>query len=225
MGLLDKLWLQWDSAWWPNWDAFWRVRAGEMTGRITANEWYNIYSLNGNESTVQWPPILLCTPAGYYAEQLENMADADVQALMLQELQTIFPNISIPAPKAMYRTKWNKDPYAYGSYVVGTVGADPLLADYAAEPASNRVFFAGEHTALDLRTGYVDGAYVSGMREANRILNLCPSGTPSVPYVAPQPLLKPANDATIRQAWANRVSPSALITHLKNRASRRRSVV
>jgi hypothetical protein len=53
-----------------------------------------------------------------------------------------------------------------------------LASDYLAAPIANRLFFGGEHTSLELRFGYADAAYLSGQREAARILGyvclLCP---------------------------------------------------
>ncbi|WP_244191285.1 FAD-dependent oxidoreductase [Klebsiella pneumoniae] len=40
-----------------------------------------------------------------------------------------------------------------------------------AESVGNRLFFAGEHTSRKYR-GTVHGAYLSGVREANKISNL-----------------------------------------------------
>jgi hypothetical protein len=42
--------------------------------------------------------------------------------------------------------------------------------DYLAAPIADRLFFGGEHTSLELRFGYADAAYLSGQREAARIL-------------------------------------------------------
>ena len=84
--------------------------------------------------------------------------------------------------------------------------AQPLFFDYLAEPIANRLFFGGEHTSLELRYGYADAAFNSGLREAARILDLCPKiEAPDIP-LAPVGLgARPLDDATIRTAWVQRV--------------------
>lgn len=48
---------------------------------------YNIYALNRPDSHVQWPAILMCTPAGLFARQLESMSEVEVEKILMQELK------------------------------------------------------------------------------------------------------------------------------------------
>jgi monoamine oxidase len=64
---------------------------------------------------------------------------------------------------------WDRDPYALGAYsygVVGGIGAPRALA----EPLEGTLFFAGEATDSDGRTGTVHGAIASGRRAAAEVL-------------------------------------------------------
>lgn len=225
MGLLDKIFLKFDHVFWPDeFDAFWRARINEESPNvtdITANEWYNIHSLNkhtpdeptfGHHSIgtqqEEWPAVLLATPAGKYAEDLENCDDEQVLKVLMDELKTIFPNVTIPRPSSMYRTKWRQDKFAYGSYSIPLVGTDPLVYDYLAEPIADRVFFAGEHTSTDLRAGYADGAYISGHREAQRIVT---SISQNQPYQSPVDQLSVQRLDEIRKLWVARISELRLV--------------
>ena len=78
---------------------------------------------------------------------------------------------------------------------------DPLTAPYLAEPVGNRVFFAGEATSTD-RFGYVDGAFDTGRREAERIQSLCGKEKGQLPaYKEPGIGMRPASDSALRKAW------------------------
>jgi polyamine oxidase len=61
------------------------------------------------------------------------------------------------------------DPCARGSYSFLATGSSPDDQDAPAEPAGDRVLFAGETTQPE-HFATVHGAYLSGVREAQRIL-------------------------------------------------------
>jgi monoamine oxidase len=85
-------------------------------------------------------------------------------------LRTIFGQ-AIPDPVAWQITRWASDPYALGSYSYNAVGASVKTRRVLSEPVEDRLFFAGEATSLKY-PATVHGAYLSGQREAERILEL-----------------------------------------------------
>jgi monoamine oxidase len=78
---------------------------------------------------------------------------------------------NIPNPNGLLRTKWSQNINAYGAYSYATNGTTTADFDTLAKAVNNRLFFAGEHTSRDYR-GTVHGAYLSGIREADKIINL-----------------------------------------------------
>jgi polyamine oxidase len=74
-----------------------------------------------------------------------------------------------PPPIAVTVTSWVNDPYAGGAYTHIPPGADAADVDLLGEPIGGRLLFAGEHTQ-SARLAYADGAMVSGIREAKRLL-------------------------------------------------------
>jgi len=129
----------------------------------------------------QWPwlinlskpigkPVLLGLSAGSYGLQLETLSDKDIVGSIMGILHKLY-GIAIPEPSAWYITRWASDPFSFGSYSHIPPGA--TSDDYAvlAEPFLDRLFFAGEATSSKF-AGTVHGAYLSGLREANRILAL-----------------------------------------------------
>ena len=79
---------------------------------------------------------------------------------------------------------WGKNPYARGSYSYIAVGGSGRDYDELAWPVGERLFFAGEHTNGQ-HPATATGAYLSGLREAQRIDEYARNGfAPRVPPVA-----------------------------------------
>jgi len=71
----------------------------------------------------------------------------------------------VPQPAVMRRSNWAADPFARGSFTFPAVGASPRNRADLRQPVIDRVFFAGEATAVDA-PGTVVGARESGVRAA-----------------------------------------------------------
>lgn len=119
--------------------------------------------------------ILMAEASGAFAVAMETQSDGVVVAAVMKELRMIYP--TMPSPIATKVTRWSQDPFAYGSYSSLGVGAlgygsgRTPTADVLAQAIGNRIFFSGEHTSSAYPSS-VQGAYESGLREANKILAL-----------------------------------------------------
>eukprot|EP00929_Paragymnodinium_shiwhaense_P096293 TRINITY_DN57842_c0_g1_i1.p1 TRINITY_DN57842_c0_g1~~TRINITY_DN57842_c0_g1_i1.p1 ORF type:complete len:543 (-),score=57.58 TRINITY_DN57842_c0_g1_i1:367-1995(-) len=213
MGLLEKMFFEFESPWWEaagsEEDAFWTLKRGERDGfKTTASEWYNLHNLLNK--TV--PPVLLTTPGGYFADMLEYEPDHVVIDLFRRELQSIFPNVTIPEPKRFVRTFHRRDEFMRGSYFSPAVGTDPLSMSYLAEPVANRLLFAGEATN-PVRFGYVDGAFDTGLRAARQALALSSADGHLAPFDhAGLTSVLPPNDKRIRKEWRAAVESTLNMT-------------
>jgi monoamine oxidase len=107
---------------------------------------------------------------GDYATVTETMTDAQISGEVMAQLKTIYGN-SIPNPTNMLRTKWGQNINTFGAYSFATNGTTSADFDTMATEINNKLFFAGEHTERDYR-GTVHGAYLSGIREADKIIAL-----------------------------------------------------
>ncbi|MFY7900096.1 MAG: flavin monoamine oxidase family protein [Chitinophagaceae bacterium] len=107
---------------------------------------------------------------GDYATVTESMTDSDIINEVMQHLKSVYGN-SIPNPNNMLRTKWGQNINSFGAYSYATNGTTSNDFDTLAKPINNKLFFAGEHTSKAYR-GTVHGAYLSGIREANNIIQL-----------------------------------------------------
>ena len=107
---------------------------------------------------------------GDYATLTENMTDSQIINEIMLNLKSIYGN-SIPNPTNFLRTKWGQNINSYGAYSYATNGSTSSDFDILASEVNNKLFFAGEHTERQYR-GTVHGAYLSGLREADKIINL-----------------------------------------------------
>lgn len=75
----------------------------------------------------------------------------------------------MPKPVGFKTSRWKRDPFARGSYSSSLMGSTDREWYDLARPASDALYFAGEHTNYDGRHQSLDGAYNTGTREAERI--------------------------------------------------------
>ncbi len=161
MNVLNKVYLRFAEAFWRDDDTDWIGYVAERKG-----EW--VEALNIHHYTRQ--PILLLFNAAAYGSFIESLSDADIVDQAMQRLRVMY-GADIPNPEGWLITRWLSDPFAGGSYSHLPVGATPDDRAALAEPINDRVFFAGEATMIE-QAATVHGAYLSGVREAQRIMNL-----------------------------------------------------
>ena len=158
MGLLNKLYLLFDEMFWDD------VVLINYISEDSSPMW-EFFNLNGFGE-----PILLGFTTGDHAREFEQLSDDEIIADAMSHLERMYGEDTLQ-PISYVRTSWASDQYAKGAYSYAGVGVTE--ADYAAlaEPVMNRVFFAGEATYID-QLATVHGAYLSGLREAERISEL-----------------------------------------------------
>lgn len=160
MGLLDKVILSFPHQFWPAEP----LQLGYLAaGDDTFDDFLNLALFTGR-------PLLLAFTSGRFAQSLEVQPDAQIIDGVMIVLRRLFGR-AIPHPDAWLITRWRNDPFARGSYSYVPVGATPEDFDALAAPVAARLFFAGEATH---RRCYatVHGAYLTGQREAERILKI-----------------------------------------------------
>ena len=105
-----------------------------------------------------------------YGRQTESMSDDQVKAEIMGHLRDIYGS-SVPDPAQLLRTRWQTNENTFGAYSYTAVGTEMRHFDDLAEEIEDRLFFAGEHTHIDYFST-VPGAYLSGLREADKIIAL-----------------------------------------------------
>jgi monoamine oxidase len=160
MGNVNKFLLVWNNAFWDT-NLQYIGYTPETKGKFN-------YFLNVKKFVQA--NALMTFAFGDYATVTENMSDNDIINEIMLHLKTIYGS-SIPNPTRMLRTKWGENVHSFGAYSYATNGTTTEDFDTLAKTVSNKLFFAGEHTSKEYR-GTVHGAYLSGMREADKIIDL-----------------------------------------------------
>ncbi|VEG57121.1 amine oxidase [Mycolicibacterium aurum] len=154
-GLLDKVVLRFDE---PFWTEQFGVRS-DMIGIAGQNQPVSdlVNSLRFTDV-----PVLIGLRGGTNARVREKDSDEQTVAALVRALRA-------PQPSGVLVTRWAADPYARGSYSFLAVGSGPDDQEALAAPVGDRLSFAGEATHQEF-FATVHGAYLSGLREADRIL-------------------------------------------------------
>lgn len=160
MGVVNKFLLTWAS---PFWDT--SVQYVGFTPEIKGKFNYFLNYRTFSESN-----SLMTFAFGDYGLISESMTDQIAQEEIMKHLRTIYGS-SIPDPVSIQRSMWYRDQFSRGSYSFVAVGGRRLAYDDLAEELEGKLFFAGEHTSRDYR-GTVHGAFLSGEREADKIIDL-----------------------------------------------------
>jgi monoamine oxidase len=160
MNCVNKFLLTWNTAFWDD------VQYISYTPQI--KDKFN-YFVNVKKFTPSVNALMTFAYADY-ARQTETMTDAQIITEIMAHLKDIYGN-NIPNPTNMLRTKWQTNDNAFGAYSYTAVGTEMRHFDDLAEEVNDKLFFGGEHTEIDYFST-AHGAYLSGIREADKIIAL-----------------------------------------------------
>ncbi|MEM7434181.1 MAG: NAD(P)/FAD-dependent oxidoreductase [Myxococcota bacterium] len=160
MGELEKVVLRYDEAFWPDPGTGNFLYLSEQPGEFPLIVDYTGFA--------EGAPTLVGFYCGNYGREVSAMPDEDISGRLAEIVEEI-AGAPGPTPTDIHVTRWKSDPFALGSYIYLPVGATSADIQTLAEPVGERVLFAGEATSLDYN-GYVHGAILSGIREAERLL-------------------------------------------------------
>lgn len=160
MNCVNKFLLTWDTAFWD--DEQYICYTPEAKDKF--NYFVNVKKFHPNVNA------LMTFAYADYARQTETMSDAQISNEIMSHLKDIYGN-NIPNPTNILRTKWQTNENSFGAYSFTQVGTEMQHFDDLAEEVSDKLFFAGEHTHVDYFST-AHGAYLSGIREADKIINL-----------------------------------------------------
>lgn len=158
MGVLNKVVLKFSEQFWP--------QEYHALGYLHENN--PDFSDFLNWSFYSQEPALIAFVGGSFARQIEQFSEEEIRERVLRVLGRSYGD-RIPEPESMMVTRWSQDPFAFGSYSYIAVGGESGDRDILAEPLGDRLFFAGEATSRNYPST-VHGAYLSGIREAKRLL-------------------------------------------------------
>lgn len=157
VGVLNKLYMEFDRVFWePEADTLGFSRPEDAPFAV----WHNMRKATDE-------PILMAFSSGRIALEVEDLPDHEIVARAMATLKHAY-GADIPWPKRSAITRWKRDPFALGSY--SAFDRSTRLGDrkILREPVRDRLLFAGEAT-VDYGFAQVPGAYLSGLREAERL--------------------------------------------------------
>lgn len=160
MNCVNKFLLVWDTAFWD--DVQYISYTPETIDKF--NYFVNVKKFHPTTNA------LMTFAYADYARQTETMTDAQVIDEIMLHLKDMYGN-SIPNPTNLLRTKWQTNENSFGAYSYTAVGTEMEHFEQLAEEVNDKLFFAGEHTNVDYFST-AHGAYLSGLREADKIIDL-----------------------------------------------------
>lgn len=167
MGELEKVVLRYTEPFWETPGGGNILYMGSALGEFPLVVDYTPYA-NGM-------PTLVAFYCGEFGQEMASLSDAaitDRACRMVNEMS----GTQGREPTAVRVTRWKSDPFARGSYPSNPIRAS--IADLRqqqshyeamAAPVGDRLLFAGDGTTYDFGST-VEGAVVSGIREAERLL-------------------------------------------------------
>lgn len=160
MNCVNKFLLTWETAFWD--DVQYISYTPETQDKF--NYFVNVKKFHPNVNA------LMTFAYADYGRLTESMSDAEVMNEIMAHMRDIYGN-TIPNPVSMLRTKWQTNEHTFGAYSYTSVETEMHHFDDLAEEINDKLFFAGEHTNADYFST-VHGAYLSGLREADKIIAL-----------------------------------------------------
>lgn len=150
MGVLNKLFLRFDNVVWPaKYD--WHELIKETPGRFS--QWVSLAKVGA--------PVLLGFMGADAARAIEPWDDRAIVAEGRDAVRSMF-GARTPEPAAWQLTRWNADPFAFGSYSFHAVGSGRADREVLARAEAGGVLrFAGE-ACSSAYPGTVHGALLSG---------------------------------------------------------------
>ena len=159
LGHVNKVALQFPETFWDN--------NLQYVGYTAPQKGQYPYIMNVN-TFAPHSNMLMTFALGDYGLTAEAHNDSQITQEIMAMLYNIYGD-EINKPDALLVSRWTQDPYSRCSYSFAQVGTKPSHFSQFEEAIAERLLFAGEHTSVDYR-GTVHGAYLSGQRAANAII-------------------------------------------------------
>ena len=159
VGLSDKFYFLFPERFWTSdQDILGRV---DEKGEGRWSTWINFHRYTGL-------PILMCFNRSEHALALEKMSDDAVVKEAMKVLRRAYKKV--PSPLKMKRSTWLSDQFSQGTLPYIPPRSSTSAYDILARPVG-RLRFAGDSTQREFN-GMVLGAFLSGVREAGKLIPL-----------------------------------------------------
>ena len=157
-GTVTKLALKFTDQFWDS-DVQYYYTVAKETGRWPV--WMNYRTFSKEK-------ILMGLCMGDYAKKADLMSTEELIEDGLKVLKNVWED-DVGEVQNVLRTSWLNEPFTKGAYSFPKVDNSEEDFKNLAEPIDNRLFFCGEHTALEY-LGTTHGAFFTGMRAAEELI-------------------------------------------------------
>ncbi|XP_063595280.1 peroxisomal N(1)-acetyl-spermine/spermidine oxidase-like [Penaeus indicus] len=173
LGLCNKVQMGWESAWWRGKQDL-NLNLQVIFTQDIPEEMSWLYGIMEYLTIHQQDEMLQGFVTGEEAIAMESIPEATLKK-HLQWLLANATGMNVPEPIFFRRSQWQNNVWVRGSYnsylkTGGSLTNRSPLAKPAKISGKPMLLWAGEHTH-STRYGTVDGAIVTGEREADRIIN------------------------------------------------------
>ncbi|MBN3308430.1 SMOX oxidase, partial [Amia calva] len=186
-GTVDKIYLKFNERFWPEdcvgiqlvWEEGFEDK--EVLTSLDEESWKKAWykKICGFDIVARHPTVLCGWITGREAKHMETLEEEVIGEVCIRLLRS-FTGWKVPDPVSVLTSRWWKNPYVRGSYTYIPYGVDAMKQQAALSdplPSSTcppklkplQVLFAGEATHVKFYTT-THGAYLSGKREAQRII-------------------------------------------------------
>jgi polyamine oxidase len=146
METYTKLFFNFPEQFWPQ-DEFLFLAS---TRRGTFPVWQNCMA-KGYFPSAPGRNVLLITVTGQEAKRLDRLTDETIQDEVMQYIQWMFPNQTIPSPTGRVISRWGSDPLFFGSFTNWPMGMTlEGWQNLIAPIYQQRFFFAGEMASVSI---------------------------------------------------------------------------
>lgn len=171
-GLIEKMAVKFDRRFWSTADA--NGGKTEYFGKVSDvksdRSLFNIfYDFSGKDPSGGDTFVLMSYVTAEHVNMVNELSEEQVAQKFVETLRRMFPNAVIN-PIGQMVSHWGADPYIGMSYTFVPFGSDgDATYNKLKETVDDKLYFAGEHTiAAEPQT--MAGAYLSGLREASKIV-------------------------------------------------------
>ncbi|XP_033123359.1 lysine-specific histone demethylase 1B-like [Anneissia japonica] len=168
-GIIEKIGLQFPSRFWSK-----KVIATDYFGHIPPEVdkrgMFSVFYDMTPPRSYENEHVLMTVVSGEAVQFVQSKTDKEVIEECMKCLRSMFPDEDVPDPSNSFVTHWHKNPHALMAYSYIGIGASGEAYEIIAESVNNKVFFAGEASNRHFPQT-VTGAYLSGIREAAKILS------------------------------------------------------
>ncbi|KAI5118801.1 hypothetical protein M0805_005143 [Coniferiporia weirii] len=128
--------------------------------------------------------IVFVTVTGEYSKRVEALSDTQVQSEVLDILQLMFPNTTIPTPTDFFFPRWHSNPLFRGSYSNVPAAYVPVHQENLRATVDDKLWFAGEASSIKYY-GFLHGAYFEGLNVTNKLADCIEvGGCSGLPHIS-----------------------------------------